>query len=300
VRLAIRPRFFHARLRFVAMDNRDRNAPDNDRDTPLGDPPSSRRIAAARPAVDAPAVSAESPATEAMRTALRAYVSRPQNIAAMRRKIARKVPADDVDDVLQNAAEKAVSGGVCPPTSEDGIPGWVGTVVRRAIARYHRHKQAREQREGLTDTIDEHADPSTEVGWSVDGWMIPWLEKEVAGDDRDEELFDMLLEKTRTGMTYEELATKHGMTIAALTSRLFRFKKKYGPRYERAKRNAILLLLLGGVSAIALALVVWLLLGRLFRTEPPHGAVPSASPAFVPVPPPHDPATDVAHPPPKP
>jgi DNA-directed RNA polymerase specialized sigma24 family protein len=280
------------------MDNRDRDAPDGKSDPSLGDPPSSQRVAAARPAEEGPAASAESPATQAIRDAVRAAISRRDTLADIRKRVARKVPPDDVDDVVQQALQKAVEAKV-PPTSQDRIPGWLRTVVRRAIARYHRRKQAREEREGLTDLIDEYVDPRTEAGWEVDGWLIrTWLEKQVAGDDRDEELFDMLLEKAHTGMTYEALAAKYGMTLPALTSRIFRFKKKYGPRYEREKRNAILLML-GAVAVIALALALWLLRGRLFHAEGAHPprAVPTA-PATVP--PSHDPGEDVAHPPPRP
>jgi RNA polymerase sigma factor (sigma-70 family) len=280
------------------MDNRDRNAPDSVGDAPLDDPPASERIVAARPVADVPPAAAEPQADQAMRAALHAHVSRPDTLAAMRKKIAGKVRPDDVDDVLQTAVEKAISTRSLP-RSQDRIPGWVRTVVRRAIARYYRRKQAREEREGLTDLIDEYVDPSTEEGFRIDGWMVPWLEKQVAGDDRDEELFDMLLEKAHTGMTYDELAAKHGLTTAALHSRLFRFKKKYGPRYDRAKRNAILLVLGGVLAIVALAIALWLLRARLFQVERPHPApaVPTA-PAFVPAP--GDPGKDVARPPPKP
>jgi DNA-directed RNA polymerase specialized sigma24 family protein len=290
--LAIRLLFFHAPSRLVAMDNRDNNAPESERDAPVEDPPASGQVVALRPAADAPATPPKSPAAEAMRAAVSAYVSRPDTLAAIRKKIAAKVPRHDVDDVVQTAVETALSAR-CPPLSQDRIPGWVHTVVRRAIARYHRRKQARDEKEGLTDLIDEHVDPSTEEGFKIDGWMVPWLEKQVAGDDRDEELFDMLLEKAHSDMTYEELAARHGMTIAALNSRVFRFRKKYGQRYERAKRNTILLLL-GAVLAIALAIALWILRARLFKVEPPRprGAVPSV-PAFVPE---SDPARDVAHP----
>jgi DNA-directed RNA polymerase specialized sigma24 family protein len=240
--------------------------------------------------------SAAARAEAAVRDALRAYVSRPENLAAMRKKVARKVPRDDVDDVVNVALTKALSTK-SPPSSVAGIPGWIRTVVRRAIARYYRERQPRDEREVLTDLIDEYVDPSTELDWNVDGWLIrPWLERQVEGNDREEELFDILMEKANTGVTYEALAAKYGMTLTALSSRIFQFKKKYVPRFKRYKENAILLLL-GGVAAIliAVALVLWLLRARPFDTEPPRppSAAPTA-PAFVPAP--HPPSRDVSHP----
>jgi DNA-directed RNA polymerase specialized sigma24 family protein len=306
------------------MDNREGDPPESDSDASLGDATASPHVADARPGLagarppvaeapprvaDARPLVAEvplapvrlptTPANDLVRSALEAYVSSREKLAQMRRQVARKVPGDDVDDVLNDAVKRALDAK-SPPDTVNGIPGWMRTLVRREIARYYRKKKARDEHEALTERIDEVVDPRTEEGWNVDGVLIrPWLEKQVEGDERDEELFDILMEKARSGMTYEALAVKHGMTLPALTSRIFVFKRKYGPRFDRYKRNTFLLLLLGGVAAIALALVLWWLLGaRAFQ----HAQTPPVSPLRpTPSAPARegDPSKDVGHPPPR-
>jgi DNA-directed RNA polymerase specialized sigma24 family protein len=302
------------------MDNREGDPPESESDPSLGDAPALVRVgdprlgvADARPPVaEAPPRVADAhppvaevslapvrlpttPANDLVRSALEAYVSSREKLAQMRKQVARKVPGDDVDDVLNDAVTRALRAK-SPPDTVNGIPGWMRTLVRRSIARYHRKKHARDEHETPTESIDEVVDPRTEEGWDVDGLLIrPWLEKQVAGDERDEELFDILMEKARTGMTYEALAARHGMTLPALTSRIFVFKRKYGPRFDRYKRNTFLLLFLGGVAVIALALVLWWLLGaRAFQhaPTPPVGTLRPAPAAG-------DPSKDVGHPPPR-
>jgi hypothetical protein len=107
------------------------------------------------------------------------------------------------------------------------------------------------------------------------------------------------MEKARTGMTYEALAARHGMTLAALTSRVFQFRGKYGPRYERYKRNTFFLVLLGGAAAIALAIALWWLLGAgaIHQRQPPPASTLRPAPSAPPLP--DDPSKDVGHSPPR-
>jgi hypothetical protein len=190
------------------------------------------------------------------------------------------------------------------PSSPGGTPGWSRTLTRRAIARYHRDKHRREEREAPTELVDEMVDATTEVGWAVDGVMIrPWLEEQVAGNDRDEELFDILIGKAQTGATYEALAAAHGMALPALTSRIFQFKKKYGPRYKRYRERAMLLILVGGAALLALmiALVLWIVRGHGLQREhpPPHAVTPQQVPPVPSLVAPDDPNGGVASPPPR-
>jgi hypothetical protein len=123
------------------------------------------------------------------------------------------------------------------------------------------------------------------------------IEAQVRKSPRDKETLELLLEKASSGKTYDQIAAEHGMSLTALAARVFQFKKKYLPRYQRDRNRAIVLLLL---LAAALALFLWALLHGSQGThrEPNLPPVPSAS---APSPPrPRSPGLfephDVAHP----
>jgi DNA-directed RNA polymerase specialized sigma24 family protein len=93
-------------------------------------------------------------------------------------------------------------------------------------------------------------------------WMVrQWIEREVASNPRDRETFAMILEHVQGSRPYSQIAAERGLEPRALHDRVFEFKSRYRPRYERWRRNLeIVLFLLGGVAvAVVVAIVVWLL-----------------------------------------
>lgn len=105
-----------------------------------------------------------------------------------------------------------------------------------------------------------------------------WLAPLVADHPRDQETYELLIYKSRTGKGHEQIAEEHAMTTAALKNRIYKFKLKYEPQWRRHKtrrqRFFVFLFLLGlGVAAL-----VAYLLGRPQRVPIGPNPVPSFTP----------------------
>jgi hypothetical protein len=141
-------------------------------------------------------------------------------------------------------------------------------------------------------------DPRDDEGEAaVGGWLVrQWIERQVAKNPRDRETFAILLEHAQGEKTYQQIAGERGMTLTALSSRIFEFKQKYIPRYKRWRSRTMVWVMLGGAVVIAVAaIVLWLLLRRPAEIGPDPSKLPPPPPAPVPsatlsVPPPFEPA----------
>ena len=182
-----------------------------------------------------------------------------------------------MQDVLAEALKAADRS---PPAHEDLMSSWLATIARRVVADFLAQRARRAKYEG--DMPDEpEGEPGAPDGAAgveaseddeppafpepsydpraagddegeVDAWLVrQWLEKQVAGDPRDEETLAILLEHAQGEKTYQAIARERGMTLPALSNRIFEFKSRYIPRYKRWRNRAVLLLVLGGVAIVA-------------------------------------------------
>jgi DNA-directed RNA polymerase specialized sigma24 family protein len=228
--------------------------------------------------------------------------------------VAASVPATDVDDVAQCAiAEALESLKRKVPDRAETLRAWIGTITRRVVADYVIKRKRRSKyegpmpeaaqalfegdptdAEGPSDGLSLHARlASPSVGaepiydpWAEDGdhtkvhawWVRQWLEREVANHPRDRETLEILLDHARGEKTYQAIAQERGISLTALSSRIFEFKQKYIPRYRQWRNRAVLVLLLAG-AAVILAIVVWWLLSG----KPTIGPDPSVAPPRPPL-----------------
>jgi DNA-directed RNA polymerase specialized sigma24 family protein len=204
--------------------------------------------------------------------------------------VAARVPEADVDDLVHRALMEALESLKRKvPDREDALRGWIGTITRRVVADYLTKRKRRAKYEGPMPEApvdpagsDEKAESSSSAArfasesaraepsydpWAEDddqprvhAWLVrQWLDREVANHPRDKETLEILLDHARGGKTYQDIARQRGLTLTALSSRIFEFKQKYIPRYRRWQRRTLLVLLLGGAALVA-AIVIWWLL----------------------------------------
>ena len=224
--------------------------------------------------------------------------------------VKEKVPADVAEDLAQDALTEAMKAFErAPPSRDDVLVVWIATIARRVVADHSRKRGRRRKYEGPMPGDPDASNSAYDSGSNFAGGETPgpfnagprpvdepsydpregsvdqldlkgtflfrWLEGQVANHSLDRETFEIVLEHGLQEKSYQRIADERGISLTVLSSRIFEFKKKYIPRYKRAKERAVLLIVLFGVAIVAV--VVWLLL----RTgETPRG---SPGPATTPV-----------------
>jgi len=267
-------------------------------------PPSDVRPAASL-AGEAPANDAEG--SRVSDKELRAFLGRRDVQARIRAIVDARVSPGAPDDVRQEIVQQtnlAVLTSRSRPRSMDTAPGWLSTVTVRAVAAHFR-AEARHRRWQQPDVeIEEIPDEPADVNDA--GWLIaPWLASAVAGDERDQETYELLVYKARTGRSSAQVAADHGMSESSFHTRLWRFKKRYLPRHRRRERTMLLLFLfLGAAAAAIVAWAVWR--SRQTGTIGPDPSVPvpriapSVAPSVTAAPDtPFEPAAPTRRPPPQ-
>jgi DNA-directed RNA polymerase specialized sigma24 family protein len=183
--------------------------------------------------------------------------------------------------------------------SQATMPAWLRIVARRVLVDFHRKRARRAKYEAPMpnepvpswspddDGANSRWEPSHDPRDASDEWthtagrLVRWLEEQVAAHPRDAETLQILLEHARESKTYGQIAQERGMTLTAVSSRIFEFKVKYMPRYRRERDRSNLLFLFLGAALVLAIVVVWFLLRPAVpapRLEPPPSTpVPSPS-----------------------
>jgi DNA-directed RNA polymerase specialized sigma24 family protein len=216
-----------------------------------------------------------------------------------------RVPHGDAHDLTQEALAEALKAFVsAPPAIDEALLGWIATIARRVVADFLKKRGRRRRyegdmpegngassedgaRESASSAANDDGEPGGDPGargvvepsydprqGSADDVdlesdsLLHWLEGQVAGSPTDRETFEILLEHGLGKKTYQTIADERGITLTALSSRIFEFRKKYIERHRRERNRIWLLLLLFGAAVVVL--VAWLLSRR---DEPPGGAI---------------------------
>ncbi len=266
---------------FVVMEHSEGDLPAHDGDASLDDdvPHSDARPAVAQhePPRSGPALIPGISERE-----LRDLVAQPSTQESIRRivgaRIERGLPQALVDDLVQEAT-LAMLGANARPRSMETASGWVSTVTVRTVANYFRRDET--HRTWVDPEADVEQQPGEPAEAPADRWLIAaWLAPILVHHPADQETYEILVYKARTGKPYTDVAADHGITTAALKSRVHEFKKKYEARWRRRQTMFVLLILLAGA---AVALVAWRVLSSLaspaegVRPEPLQ-VVPSSMP----------------------
>jgi DNA-directed RNA polymerase specialized sigma24 family protein len=249
------------------------------------------------------------------REVIRAYLARPETRAWLHKYVSRKLPHQDVENVVNDICVEALST-TATLRDEKALPGWLQTIADRQIADLLEQRRRRKKHEGPMPAATRREDAYTGAPASegdepppgadarhteldVDAWMVRrWLQGQVKGNPRDQEALEMLLDQSQRGKTYEQIAKERGKSVAAIKSQIFEFRKEYTPRYKQFRERVVPVIVLGGVVAAAIVVyLVLLLLHPPRETRPAPAVTPRTPPAAVTVAP-GSTGDNVAHPPP--
>jgi DNA-directed RNA polymerase specialized sigma24 family protein len=204
---------------------------------------------------------------------LRDFVSRADTQRHIRKVIVARLngqaPAHLIDDLVQQA-NLEVLASKSPPRSMATANGWVAIVAARTIAHHFRRDAVHAKWLKPEVEVEELATEAAEAdGASDPKWLITnWLGPLVVENARDQETYELLLYKARTGKTHAEVAADHAMTEGALKTRIRALKTKYEPQWRRRQRMILVFILLGAAATIAA--LVWLLTPK----ASPRGQLP--------------------------
>jgi DNA-directed RNA polymerase specialized sigma24 family protein len=236
-------------------------------------------VAAPIPLADVRARAGDEGAVPVTRAVFQAFISH----ADTRRRVLgiayKRVPRKDAEDVAQDALAEALRAFErSPPARDEVLLDWISIIARRVVADFTIKRNRRRTYEG--DLPKEggrdfdagenahlpgpgpHPMAAPSYGAHVDRTLesrrlFRWLEGQVAGHPRDRETLALIIEHGMGKKTYQAIADERGMTLTSLSSRVFEFKQKYVPRYQRERNRALLILLL--FLAAGVALLLWLL-----------------------------------------
>lgn len=151
--------------------------------------------------------------------------------------IARRVPAGDVDDVVQDVHLRILKSGA----DVRHLSGFVHRVVRCAITDHHRRRAAapvvaphEHDASALPEPIDSPVDPgeleSDGAAREVSSWLRPFLRTLEPPLQEVVELTEF------EGLTHGEAAARLGIPRSTVTSRLARARRTVRERIERCCR----------------------------------------------------------------
>ncbi len=176
----------------------------------------------------------------------------------VRTRLGKDAPKEVAEEIVQNANLAMLEANSRPRSMATAL-GWVSIAAARAVIHHFRRGA------GDATWLDREADVDDQPGEQGEvpghGWSISqWLAEAVQQNSPDEETFELLVYKAQTERSYEQVAADHGITSAALRSRVHEFKKKYEPRWRRRQGMYVLILLLGAALVAIAVTLAWLLL----------------------------------------
>jgi DNA-directed RNA polymerase specialized sigma24 family protein len=224
---------------------------------------------------------------------LRRFIGRPEAQQRIRSVVLARVPPQTPSPVINDIVQKANLAALAShsrPRSTATAMGWLATLTARTVANHFRH--AAVERRWIAPDADAEEQPEDSGEPPADAWLIAqWLAPLLAAHPRDQETYELIVYKARTGETHAQVAAAHGMTTAALWNRIHAFKRTYEPRWRRRRERTLVVVLFFGFSGVAIvALVAWLLTrpsAPEIRPDPLRAApratpVPSVSASVVP------------------
>lgn len=204
--------------------------------------------------------------SQAMSTTARDALEDPRFREALMRLVKRRVPAAEVEDIVQSALAEAVLSDSAPRADADSLRRWIWGVARHKVADFHRRPRIElrlRASQAYEVAVEAHGSDDRAEANARD-WMR-WATRELpAGADAEETLQWMLREGD--GETLETIADEANVPAPRVRQRVSRMRKHLRGRWARE------------VAALAalgvLVTAVWLIWARVYQPA----LTPMASP----------------------
>lgn len=183
---------------------------------------------------------------------------------ALERFVRAKVPASEVEDIVQASLTDALASAGGPETEEE-IRRWVYGIARHKIADHFR-RAAREREPDAKQPQDEAAEPAPHSARD----LLRWVERELPEGDQAKSTLEWMLREGQ-GEKLEHIAEEESVAAPRVRQRVSRLRRYFRERWAQQ---------LAAVAAVALVVLVGLLIWASRREPEPEIVrdVPSAVP----------------------
>ncbi|MGO9833281.1 MAG: sigma-70 family RNA polymerase sigma factor [Polyangiaceae bacterium] len=192
-----------------------------------------------------------------------ARLSDPSLIASVSAFVRARVPASEVDDIVQSALTEALAADR-PPEGDDELAAWVHGIARHKVVDWFR----RSRRETLEDPAVAEAVAAADSAPQSARDLLRWARRELPEGEEHAQTLEWML-REGAGEKLESIATDADVPAPRVRQRVSRLRRHYRVRW------AAQVAALAAILAIAIALVFTL---RKRKDE----IAPRPSPMIVP------------------
>lgn len=169
---------------------------------------------------------------------LRTLLGEPARIRALAQCIRARIPARDVDDVVQSTLTDALCA-TCPPLDEPALDRWLVGIARHKVADYYRSHRRHEWIEGDIDHHNVAADTHSESARD----LLHWVHGELPADSEAPRTLEWMMREAE-GDRLESIAAENNISAPAVRQRVSRLRRYLRERWSLQLAAAVTLLAL--------------------------------------------------------
>lgn len=200
----------------------------------------------------------------------------PKLVASVAAMVRRRVPASEVDDIVQSALTDAVASAEAP-SEPDAFERWLGGIVRHKVADFHRRRMRERTRSGLheddlSELAQSNATLTNDESVHQDRDMLRWADRHLPQGDDARRTFEWMLHEA-DGEKLESIAAREEVPAARVRQRVHRLRAFFRERWSTE---------LAAIATIILVAIFGWLLSRQ-KTEAPIANEPPAPSVLPPI-----------------
>jgi RNA polymerase sigma factor (sigma-70 family) len=156
---------------------------------------------------------------------LRSWLSDPTRIRALTQAIRAKIPASDVEDVVQSTLADALTA-VEPPAEPGAFDRWLFGIARHKIADYYRRNRGHEVVDSDAVATSTHTAPAPESARD----LLRWVDQELPKEPETTRTLEWMMREA-SGDRLETIAQEHDVSAPAVRQRVSRLRRYLRERW---------------------------------------------------------------------
>jgi len=150
---------------------------------------------------------------------LRSWLSDPSRLRALNQAIRAKIPASDVEDVVQSTLADALTAAE-PPSESDAFNRWLFGIARHKIADYYRQHRRHEVVD--SDAVATSTDSAPAAESARD--LLRWVDQKLPNEPETTRTLEWMMREA-SGDRLETIAKEHEISAPAVRQRVSRLRR---------------------------------------------------------------------------